>query len=222
MTSTTGVCGERSSQAVDRPVGVASVAARPMISDDERLRAGAYGLLGRLLREPPDAALLAHLCAHHVAEQPGEDELAVSLRLLGLAAAGTSPQAAAEEFHALFIGLGRGELVPYGSWYQTGFLMEQPLGVLRADLAQLGFARQADVHEPEDHVAALCEVLAMCIEDGLASERQEAFFRRHLAPWAGRFWGDLQEADAACFYCAVGRFGAAFHDLETQLFDLKL
>lgn len=195
----------------------------PKVAEEfDALRAGAYGLLAQLLRQPPNAELLARLAEHHVPEQEGEDELAISLRLLGLAAAGTNPAQASEEYHTLFIGLGRGELVPYGSWYQTGFLMEQPLGVLRDDLAALGFARQQDVHEPEDHVAALCEVLAMGIEDGLCSKQQEAFFRAHLAPWGDRFWRDLQNAESACFYCAVGRFGAAFHDLESQLFELKL
>jgi TorA maturation chaperone TorD len=191
-------------------------------SQYDQLRAGAYSLLAQLLRQPPSAELLARLAEHHVPERKDENEFAVSLRLLGLAAAGTTPAQAAEEFQNLFIGLGRGELVPYGSWYQTGFLMEQPLGVLRDDLARLGFTRQENVHEPEDHVAALCEVLAMGIEDGLCSQQQEAFFRAHLAPWGARFWRDLQDARSACFYCAVGRFGAAFNDLETQLFELKL
>ncbi len=85
--------------------------------------------------------------------------------MLSLAAEHSSTESLRDEYHALFIGLGRGELVPYGSWYQTGFLMEKPLGLLRADLARLGFERAEEVHEPEDHVAALCEVMALLIQD---------------------------------------------------------
>jgi len=128
-----------------------------------------------------------------------------------------------DEYHALFVGLGRGELVPYGSWYLTGFLMEAPLGELRRDLERLGFDRQDGVREPEDHIAALCEVMAMLAGPSAADlDTQRAFFDRHLGAWADRFFGDLATAEAAVFYRAVGRLGQAFVELEKQYFTLEV
>ena len=45
------------------------------------------------------------------------------------------------EYFNLFIGLGRGELLPYGSYYQSGFLHERPLARLREQLSRLGIER---------------------------------------------------------------------------------
>jgi TorA maturation chaperone TorD len=191
-------------------------------ADEQLLRAGAYGLLAALLRSPPDASLLGQLRAYDLPEQRGEDNVATALRLLGLAARDANPEAVSDEFHALFVGLGRGELVPYGSWYLTGFLMEQPLSRLRDDLVALGFERQPDVHEPEDHVAALCEVMTMLIQEGAAHATQQAFFDQHLAPWLGRFFADLEAAQSACLYRAVARFGSAYTELESRYFGMQL
>jgi TorA maturation chaperone TorD len=122
-----------------------------------------------------------------------------------------------DEFHQLFIGLGRGELVPFGSWYLTGFLMERPLGRLRDDLSALGFERQEGVREPEDHIAALFEVMALLIRDPrvtLGSEQK--FFSDHIEPWAGRFFADLEAAGEARYYRAVGRLGSAFFGVEKE------
>ena len=194
----------------------------PEMSPEDGLRAGAYQLLARLLRMAPERRLLKRLSAHHVPEQPGEDEVAVALRLLGLAASSTTPDGADDEYHQLFIGVGRGELVPFGSWYQTGFLMEKPLSLLRDDLARLGFERREQVYESEDHVAALFEVMAMLIENGADYDAQQHFYNDHLGPWVGRFFEDLQKADSACFYRAVGRFGAAFCTLENWVLNLSV
>jgi TorA maturation chaperone TorD len=199
----------------DAPIGV-------VIAPEDALRAGAYRLIGRLLRMAPERRMLNQLSTHHVPERPGEDEVAVALRLLGLAASSTTPESADDEFHQLFIGVGRGELVPFGSWYQTGFLMEKPLSVLRDDLARLGFERREQVYESEDHVAALCEVMAMLIENGADYDTQQHFYNDHLGPWVGRFFEDLQKAQSACFYRAVGRFGAAFCTLENWVLNLSV
>lgn len=200
----------------------AAMAVEPALTLEDALRAGAYRLLAQLLRMPPDRRLLGRLSAHHIPEQPGEDETAVALRLLGLAASSTTPDSADDEYHALFIGIGRGELVPFGSWYQTGFLMEKPLGLLRDDLARLGFERQKAVYESEDHVAALCEVMAMLIDTNADYAVQQGFYNDHLGNWAGRFFEDLQQADSACFYRAVGRFGSAFCVLENWVLNLSV
>jgi TorA maturation chaperone TorD len=122
----------------------------------------------------------------------------------------------------LFIGLGRGELVPYGSWYVTGFLMERPLAELRVDLKRLGMERQEDVHEPEDHVAALCETMSLLVLSGDEApfDEQREFFSKHLAPWIGRFFGDLAAAPSAHFYRSVGLLGERFMEVERTYFSM--
>jgi TorA maturation chaperone TorD len=189
--------------------------------EEQAYRRGAYSLLARLLRSPPDREVLDQV-AGFARIDAQQDEMTLAMSMLGLAATTSQPNAVDDEFHALFIGIGRGELVPYGSWYLTGFLMERPLGRLRDDLAALGFQRQQGVSEPEDHVAALCEVMAILIEEGNALELQSDFFQRHLADWLGRFFNDLSEAGSAVFYRAVGRFGAAFVALEQRYLSMPV
>ncbi len=192
-----------------------------LLDEEQAYRRGAYGVLARLLRSPPDRQILDQVSGFaRVAAQ--QNEMALAMSVLGLAASTSRPDAVDDEFHALFIGIGRGELVPYGSWYLTGFLMERPLGRLREDLTALGFARQEGVSEPEDHVAALCEVMAILIDEGASLEQQSRFFKSHLADWLERFFSDLGEAGAAVFYRAVGRFGAAFVALEQRYLSMPV
>ena len=190
-------------------------------TQEQRYRSGAYGMLARLLRASPDGAVLQQV-AGFTRVEPKQDELALAMSMLGLAASTSNPEAVDDEFHALFIGIGRGELVPYGSWYLTGFLMERPFGRLRDDLTALGFHRQEGVAEPEDHVAALCEVMSILIDEESDLRTQSQFFERHIADWMERFFADLSEAGSAVFYRAVGRFGAAFVSLEQRYMSMPV
>ncbi len=191
------------------------------LDEEQQCRVGAYGLLAQLLRNPPDRPVLDRVSAF--AGLTSEvDELALSMSMLGLSAASSDCSAVDDEFHNLFIGMGRGELVPYGSWYQTGFLMERPLGRLRDDLVRLGFQRQPGVTEPEDHVAALCEVMAILIQEARPLPRQAEFFETHIAGWMERFFSDLSAARSAVFYKAVGRFGAAYVGLEKRYLNMTV
>jgi TorA maturation chaperone TorD len=138
------------------------------------------------------------------------------------AASRTNAERVEREFFDLFIGLGRGELLPYGSYYLTGFLHERPLARLRQDLAGLHIERAEGNAEPEDHAAILCEIMA-----GLASRRFPApagadreLFEKHLSPWIGRFFADLEQAEAADFYRAVATLGRVFVDIESEAFAL--
>lgn len=189
------------------------------VDEDERARAGVYSLLGALLAAPPTADLLAALTDL----APGTGTLAPAWQRLKLAAGEARPERLEDEYNALFIGLGRAELVPYGSWYLTGFLMEKPLADLRVQLQQLGFARQEGVAEPEDHVSALCEVMAMTIaENRLTFSEQAAFFARHVGSWMPRFFQDLEEAESADFYRAVGCLGARLMSVEQQYLSMSV
>ena len=188
---------------------------------EQQYRASAYSIIAALLRAVPSKEALQHI-AEFSKVAVDEDELLLSMSTMGLAAESTELEAIDDEFHALFIGLGRGELVPYGSWYLTGYLMEQPLSILRDDLAQLGFQRDEEVVEPEDHVAALCEVMAMMVQDDVTPSVQSRFFEKHISTWIGRFFTDLSEAESAVFYRAVGRFGTAFINLEKQYLSMPV
>jgi len=182
---------------------------------EERLRANTYALLGALLAAPPAESLIRLLTQITPAEVGGGDDLAAGWEVLRLAGERASAESLDDEYHALFVGIGRGELLPYASWYMTGFLMEKPLAVLRRDLAELGFERQEDVKEPEDHVAALLETMGLIIGDGDASvDVQRRFFQTHMSPWMKTFFLDLQKASAARFYRAVGQFGEQFMEFE--------
>lgn len=187
-------------------------------NEADALRERVYALLGNLLAGPPRAELLQRLAG--IEGDPAGDDLARAWHELGVAARAAEPEALDDEYHALFIGLGRGELVPYASWYRTGLLMEKPLAELRDDLAQLGIERRSAVSEPEDHAAALCQVMALLCQGGGDPARQQAFANRHLAPWIGRFFADLQVAGTAGFYRRVGRLGAAFMTLEKRYLEL--
>ena len=182
-------------------------------------RARQYMLLSALLRRAPNSDLLARLAALRGDPSP----LRVAHAALGEAAAAASVEQVEREFFDLFIGIGRGELLPYGSYYLTGFLNERPLARLREDLARLGIERVESETEPEDHVAILCEIMT-----GLAGGRFEAppgadreLFERHLAPWVGHFFADLEHAKDADFYRRVGTLGRMFMELERTAFALS-
>ncbi len=189
--------------------------------NEESLRASMYGLLAHLLARPPTPELLGLL--DRIEETEGiADGLSTAWRLLRVAARDPDPEALDDEYHNLFIGIGRGEVVPYASWYLTGFLMDRPLAYLRRDLDAFGIERQPGASDPEDHAATLCESMRIIISAAdIPFSSQRNFFRNHIAGWMPVFFRDLQEARAACLYAAVGRLGAAFLEFENRYFDLE-
>ena len=200
----------------------ADTAARETAADGdaEALRADLYGLLAKLLASPPDAPTLKQIATLEGDASP----MGEAVRALAAIARRTDPGAARREYDTLFIGLGRGALLPYGSYYLTGFLHEKPLAVLRRHLAMLGIRRADEVREPEDHIATLCEVMAGLIR-GSYGERvplseQETFFNSHMAPWAGHFFSDLEGERNAVLYAPVGRIGRLFMDIEIDAFRM--
>jgi len=194
------------------------------LPDEEQLRANVYALLGRLLAAPPDETLRQGLCEVGNSSAPGDPEIDAAWQLLATSAERADPLGLADEYQDLFIGLGRGEVVPYGSWYLTGFLMEMPLAQLRGDLRALGIERQEGVCEPEDHAAALCDTMALLItaDPPVSLQQQQHFFSRHMEPWMTRFFGDLQQAPSARFYRAVGILGERFLAIESEAFRISV
>ena len=188
------------------------------VDEVDAARAQEYALIAALLTRAPDARLLADLSELRGDASP----IGVAHVALAEAASATTAERIEREYFDLFIGLGRGEILPYASYYLTGFLHERPLAHLREDLAKIGVARAEGVTEPEDHAGILCEIMA-----GLASQRLPApadsdrmIFKSHMAPWIGRFFADLESAEAADFYRRLGTLGRVFMDIESEAYDL--
>lgn len=198
-------------------------AAVTTVSPEDQARAQVYVLLATLLFRSPDRALLDALGTIEAPDADSGQELAAAWGSLKLAAARAEVAAVADEYQELFIGVSRGELVPYGSWYQTGFLMERPLAELRADLRRFGFERQKGVSEPEDHAAALCETMGLiAASTEFPLDVQRGFFEKHVEPWMGRFFRDLATARSASFYRAVGLLGEKFLEVERTYLSMMV
>jgi TorA maturation chaperone TorD len=190
------------------------------VTEEDRLRADLYNFLGLLLAGPPDGLLLAQ-----VGGLSGDkSDLGQAIVRLADCAKTSSPKDVEREFNKIFIGLGRGELLPYASYYLTGFLNEKPLATLRQDLRARGLSRSPNVFEPEDNIASLMEVMGALIVGRFGEpaplEDQRTFFNRHIAPWAGHFFADLETAKSAMLYAAVGSVGRAFVEIEREGFRL--
>jgi len=203
---------------VDRAVLRPDLYGSAEVDDVDTARAQEYALLAGLLMRAPDASLLSKLSALRGDASP----LGLAHAALAEAAERTTVEKIEREYFELFIGLGRGELMPYGSYYLTGFLHERPLARLREDLSRIGIVRAEGIVEPEDHAGILCEIMS-----GLASRRLPApsgsdrlIFEKHMAPWIGRFFVDLENAEAADFYRQVGTLGRVFTDIETEAFAM--
>ena len=197
-----------------------SMAAQVQISEEDQLRAGWYALLAQLLSREPSEQLLTMLRGL----QGDESELGQGIKALAAAARGTSVETAKQEYFDLFIGVGQGELLPFASYYLTGFLNEKPLARLRQDMGRLQIARADDVTEPEDHIASLCEMMAGLITGSFGApaelSEQRDFFDTHIGCWAPRFFEDLQAAQSAVLYMPVGTIGRLFKAIETQAFEM--
>jgi TorA maturation chaperone TorD len=188
------------------------------IDDVAAARAQEYALLSALLARAPNAEFLAKLATL----RGDPTRLGVAHAALAQAASGTSAEQAEREYFDLFIGLGRGEILPYGSYYLTGFLHERPLARLRGDLAPLGIERVDGNCEPEDHAATLCEIMAGLVSGTLPAPAgtDQHIFEKHLAPWIGRLFADLERAESAKLYRHVGTLGRVFVDIEMEAFAL--
>ena len=178
------------------------------------LRIDIYTLLAALLAQPPASDRLAQLEDLNIMSGI-PSALGRAIAELKKASRRTSSEAAVKEYDILFVGLGRGDIVPYASWYEEGVLMGAPLARLRQDLARMAIHRREETCEPEDHVAALCETMVLLLaESRIAPAQQAAFFNAHIAPWMPCFFEDLCRSRGADFYRAVGSLGGVFMQLE--------
>lgn len=189
----------------------------------EQLRSQQWGLLAGVLSSPPDENSLAAL-----GRLEGDGTaLGNAYSVLARTARETNAKDVEREFFELFVGVGRGELLPYASFYLTGFLNERPLADLRRDLASMGIERAEGRHEPEDHIASLAEIMAGLADGsfdasvlGCGGAGEAGFFARHLEPWVTQFFDDLAIAPSARFYRPVAEVGRIFTDIEMRAFEL--
>jgi TorA maturation chaperone TorD len=188
------------------------------IDETDQARADEYRLLATLLARPPTAEVLAAVAT--IAGNPSP--LGMAHIGLGQAAAEANVTDIGREYFNVFVGVGRGEVLPYASYYLTGFLHERPLARVREDLVRLGIERREGVHEPEDQLATMLEVMAGLIGGDFRAPvaEQKHFFERHLKPWAARCFADIQVAESAKFYRAVAAVGRLWIEIESEAFEL--
>ena len=191
-----------------------------VLGEEDALRAHLYSYVGALLSAPPGKDLI-----DKTRKLTGDDtELGRAITALARVAGAVGPRDVEREYQALFIGVGRGELLPYASYYMTGFLNEKPLATLRGDMARLGIERSPNVFEPEDNIGSLCEMMGGLISgrfgDPATIATQYEFFGRHLAPWAPHFFTDLEGAQNSLFYAPVGAIGRIFMTIEKDAFRM--
>ncbi|EDL70305.1 TorD/DmsD family molecular chaperone [Vibrio campbellii] len=184
---------------------------------EQTLRTEIYLVLSALFRSAPSEEMIEFLTSLEV--EPSESAMQKAWIALQQAAKDSNREALEDEYQDLFIGIGRGEVMPFGSWHMTGAMMEKPLAEIRHDLELLGFERDENVKEPEDHIAALCEVMAMLT--GEEEELQQAVFNKHIAPWFSSFTQQLENAESANFYKPAAQLCEAFLTLEQVRFSVN-
>ena len=196
--------------------------------DEDQARSSTYAILAGLLSDVPNQDLmdyLSHIPAVEANQTPLEKsagELGEAWQHLKVLAEDTSNEDIDDEYHALFIGVGRGEVIPFGSWHMTGFLMDKPLGELRQDLQQLGFEPDPNLKEPEDHIAAICETMSILITaEDIEGYQQRRFYMQHLLPWGEKFFKELGSAKSSNFYRGVGLLGERFLRFENQYLNIQ-
>jgi TorA maturation chaperone TorD len=206
-------------RAVLRPDLFFSPATEAIVDEVDAARAQEYALLSTLLARSPDGDLLRRLSRLRGDQSP----MGMAHSAIAAAAARAKAEVVEREYFNLFVGLGRGELMPYASYYLTGFLHERPLARLRGDLGRIGIERVDGQTEPEDHAAILCEIMAGLVRGDYAAPAgtDREIFEKHLAPWIGRFFADLKHAKSADFYAHVGALGQMFIEIEAEAFALQ-
>lgn len=208
--------------AVEQATGIPRAELRPDLFQDmpvavdivpeDAARADEYALIGAMFWRAPTAEFLAQLASL----RGDASELGTAHHLIADAARNADVGAVQREYFNLFVGVGRPEILPYGSYYQTGFLHERPLAEVRGDMEKLGLAREERVGEPEDHIAILFDVMRGLITGEFAADGidDRVFFERHVKPWAGRMFADIEMTSSANFYRPVAAAGRIFMDIE--------
>ena len=187
-----------------------------MTAPEEQARANFYGVLARLFYAPPDAELLKAISLERL-----EGDLAQPWEELKDAAAAADLEAVREEYETAFIGTGKAPVTLYSTAYTIRQANEAPLAELRGELARLGLARRTEAHEPEDHIAALCDVMRHLVAQQQSDlEEQRRFFNRWIHPAIDPLCSAIERSDKTAFYKPVARFAKGFCTLEHMAFEM--
>ncbi len=207
------------------PPAAVAVPIRRALAPEDAARANLYALLARLLSNAPDGALLRDIADAEALADDGDVALARAWQGLVDASSVMEVDAAAEEYEALFVGVGKAPVPIYAGYYTGAAAADHPRVRIRADLAALGLAPRPDSTEPEDHFAGLFEAMRVLVAGGAGRSpanvaEQRRFFESHLEAGAGPFFAAVGRAAAANYYRRVAELGAAFTALEVESFQL--
>ncbi len=197
-----------------------------IVMAEDQARADFYALLAHLFSRAPDDRVLQSMVITQEPTDEASVELTKSWRALSAASAVVTHDALVDEYESVFVGVGRPPVIVYGSFYLAGFMMEKPLAELRDDLAKMGFARNAEVRESEDHLAAVCDVMRALILGDLSDapadiESQKAFFEKHMKPWVLKCCAAIQVYEKSNYYRRVANFAEKFFEMESQAFEMQ-
>ena len=192
------------------------------IKEEDQLRADMYSFLANMIRTEPSQELL-----DSVKKLTGDDSsIGKSIKLISKLAATMHISEIQDEYVNLFVGVGRGELLPFASYYLTGFLNDKPLSKLRNNMNELGVVRIKEVKEPEDHVSSLFDIMSGMITGQFGKQysitEQSNFFEKHLNSWIHLLMSDIESAKTAVFYAPIGSLGKEFINIEREAFRMNV
>ena len=192
-----------------------------LIEEEDQLRADMYSFLASLLRTEPSADLIKQLTLLESDDTP----IGKAIKILTKLASSLDLPSIRAEYVGIFIGVGRGEILPFASYYLTGFLKDKPLAKLRGDMQEIGIAVSSGI-DPEDHIATLFDIMAGLIlgkfNRKFSIGAQRDFFNKHLAPWVDLLMRDIEASKIAVFYAPVGTIGREFIEIERSSFKMDV
>ena len=193
-----------------------------IINNEDQLRADMYSFLANLFRAEPSAELVNQLTKLESDESP----IGKSIKTLSKLASSLDLPTIRDEYVRIFIGVGRGEILPFASYYLTGFLKDKPLAKLRNDMKEIGIQLAENVKEPEDHIASLFDMMSGLILGKFSKKfsigEQKDFFNKHLAPWVDLLMRDIESSRIAVFYSPIGTIGREFIEIERSSFSMDV
>ena len=192
------------------------------INEEDQLRADMYSFLANLLRSEPNSELINQLKVLQSDDSP----IGKSIKTLTKLASSLDLPTIRDEYVRIFVGVGRGELLPFSSYYLTGFLKDKPLAKLRQDMEKIGIKLEDNVKEPEDHIASIFDMMAGLIvgkfNKKFSIAEQRDFFNKHLAPWVDLLMRDIESSKIAVFYSPIGTIGKEFMKIERSSFSMDV
>jgi len=203
-------------------VAAARVEIHRPLAAEEAARANFYALLARLFHSGADGALLRSLAEAEPIE--GDEALSRAWAELSLASAAMDADAAAEEYDAVFVGVGKAAVSIYAGYYTGAEAIDHPRVRLQADFAAFGLERRG-MTEPEDHFATLFDVMRVLVAGGAgrgpaAIEEQKRFYEAYLESGAAKFFNAVMACAKANYYRKVAALGLAFVAIESESFEL--